>query len=155
GQLAGGALQKIEGERPVSRNQPGLLFLLPLPDLQEVSAPWLGCKFTGAWLAGRGEADLVTVSVQFVDAEHDFFLGRGHIHLLWLCRRVELDNPLLAGRVLRRIGKDESVILESVIFDDDSGLFTLSLGNALPSRIAETSFQLPCSPSKSFLDAGS
>src|SRR6266513_602140 len=33
--------------------------------------------------------------------------------------------------------------------------FTLSLGSASPSRIAETSFQVPCSPSKSFLDAGS
>jgi hypothetical protein len=116
--------------------------------LQEVSAPWLGCKFTGAWLAGRGEADLVTVSVQFVDAEHDFFLGRGRIHLLWLCRRVELDRPLLAGCVLRQIGEEESVIL-----DNDSGLLRLVLGQRL--TIAETSFQLPCSPSKSFLDAGS
>src|SRR5262245_1288929 len=33
--------------------------------------------------------------------------------------------------------------------------FTSSPGNAFPSCIAETRFQLPCSPSKSFLDAGS
>src|SRR5439155_23076985 len=32
---------------------------------------------------------------------------------------------------------------------------TLSSANAFPSCIAETSFQVPCSPSKSFLDAGS
>src|SRR5438132_12122405 len=34
-------------------------------------------------------------------------------------------------------------------------LITLSSANAFPSCIAETSFQVPCSPSKSFLDAGS
>src|SRR5262249_26172531 len=90
--------KKIDGRRRVPSNQPGLLFLLPFPDLQEVSAPWLGSKFTGAWLAGRGEADLVMVSVQFVEAEHDFFLGRRRIHLLGLRLRVELDRPLLWSR---------------------------------------------------------
>src|SRR6266404_770079 len=34
-------------------------------------------------------------------------------------------------------------------------LITLSSANAFPSCVAETSFQVPCSPSKSFLDAGS
>ena len=110
----------------------------------------LGCEFNGSWLASQAEADLVTVSVQFVDAEHDFFLGQGRIHLLWLCCRVELDRPLLAGRVLRQLGEEETLSFMAIVV-----FFTLSLGNAPPSPIAETSFQLPCSPSKSFLDAGS
>jgi len=126
----------------------GLLFFLPLPDLQEVSAPRLGCEFTRAWLAGRGEADLVTVSVQFVDAEHDFFSVRSGIHLLWLFRRVELDRPLLASGVLCRLGEDESVIL-----DDDAGVLHLVLGqrftifhrgDQLPSALQPVQVLLGC-----------
>ena len=76
------------------------------------------------------------VSVQFVDAEHDFFLGRGRIHLLWVFRRVELDRPLLAGRILRQVGEDERVIL-----DDDGGLLHLVLGQRL--TISHRGDQLP------------
>src|SRR6266513_3849523 len=88
------------------------LLFLPLPDLEDVATPGLRGKFAGAWLADRREADLVTVSFQFVDAEHDLFLGRDCVHLLRLLRRVELDGPRLASSVLCQVREAEGVVLD-------------------------------------------
>src|SRR5205823_523845 len=65
----------------LERYMPRLLFLLPLPDLEDVATSGVGGEFAGTWLAGRGEADLVTVRLQFVDTEHNLFLGRDGIHV--------------------------------------------------------------------------
>lgn len=86
--------------------------LLPLPGLENVATPGGGSELGGTRLTGRGEAHLVTVLFQRVDAEHDFFVGRDGVHLLWCFRLVELDRPRFAGRVLHRPGEAEGVTLE-------------------------------------------
>src|SRR5438477_7431232 len=96
---------------------PRLLFLLPLPDLEDVATSGVGCESAGTWLAGRGEADLVTVRLQFVDTEHNLFLGRDGIHVFRPFRRVELDLPRSASGVLR-----QSRYVQGFIFDDSGTL---------------------------------
>src|SRR5436309_15954615 len=104
-----------------------LVILLPRPDLEDVATPSAGTQSGGTWLAGRGEAYFVTALVQRVDAEHDFFLGRDGVHLLWRFRFVELDRPRLARGVLRRPGEAESVTLK-----DDGRLLYLVLRQRFP-----------------------
>src|SRR5436309_14466535 len=104
-----------------------LVILLPRPDLEDVATPSAGTQSGGTWLAGRGEAYFVTALVQRVDAEHDFFVGRDGVHLLWCFRFVELDRPRLAGGVLRRARESERVTLK-----DDRRLLHLDLGQGLP-----------------------
>src|SRR5204862_1269040 len=102
------------------------LLVLPLPGWEYVAAAGCGTEVGGARLAGRGEAYLVTVLFDPVDAEHDFFLGGDGVHLLWCFVFVELDRPLLAGCVLRRSGEAERVSLK-----DDRRLFHLVCGQGL------------------------
>src|SRR5438034_5305906 len=103
-----------------------LLLILALPGLENVATPGGGTEFGGTRLTGRGEAHLVAVLFQCVDAEHGFFLGRDGVHLLWCFVFVELDRPLFAGGVIRRPGEAESVTLK-----DDRRLLHLVLGQAL------------------------
>src|SRR5205814_10345608 len=114
-----------------------LLILLPRPDLEDVATPRAGTQSGGTWLAGRREAHLVTALVECVDAEHDFFLGRDGVHLLWRFRFVELDRPRLARGVLRQPGEAEGVILK-----DDRRLLHLVFGQGL-SCIAMTRYLVP------------
>jgi hypothetical protein len=124
------------------------LLFPPLPDLEDVATPGLRGEFAGAWLADRREADLVTVSLQFVDAEHDLFLGGDCLYLLRCFRAVELEGPRLARGVLCQLGEAEVLFLMTMVVS-----FTLSPAKELPSSIAETKLHVPCSPSKSFLVA--
>src|SRR5205814_7051138 len=104
-----------------------LLILLPRPDLEDVATPRAGTQSGGTWLAGRREAHFVTALVQRVDAEHDFFLRRDGIHLLWRFRFVEPDRPRLARGVLRRPGE-----AEGVTFKDDRRLLYFFFGQGVP-----------------------
>src|SRR5205814_1503528 len=117
---------KIHGTA-ISRAPGRYCFFLPFPDLEDLAIAGGGSEFGGTWLAGRGEADLVAVPLQRVDAEHDFFVGRDGVHLLWCFRFVELDRPRLAGGVLRRARESERVTLK-----DDRRLLHLDLGQGLP-----------------------
>ena len=101
----------------------GLLLVSPVPGLENVAATGGGSELGGTRLTGWGETHFVTVLLQYVDAEHDFFVSRNGVHLLWGLRFIQLDRTLLAGGVLRRPGEAERVPLKN-----DRGLLHLFLG---------------------------
>ena len=100
-----------------------LVFLLPLPDLEDLATAGLGTEVGRTWLTSRSEADLIAVWFQFVDAEHDFFLGGGGVHLLWIFRCVELERSRSGGGILRQSRK-----MKGVTFNDNRRLFHFVLG---------------------------
>src|SRR5262245_20435350 len=85
----------------VLRLRVGGLLLLALPGLKDVAAAHFGGELLRPVLARRGEADLVRVAVQFVDARRGFALvralARHGIHLLGLLARIDLEGAFLGS----------------------------------------------------------
>ena len=77
--------------------------LLPLspPDLENNSAPLLRGKFGRSILSWWRKADLVIISLDFVDAHRGFafagIVGRCRIHPLRRLGRIDLDDAVPAG----------------------------------------------------------
>ena len=126
----------------------GLVLLLSFPDLEDLATAGLKTEVGGTWFAGRSEADLIAAWFQFVDAERDLFLGGGGVHLFWIFRCVKRERPRPSGGVLASPGKRKVLPLTTIVV-----CLTLSSGKAFLSSIVETSFQVPCISSRSFMVA--